>query len=73
MWFKDFNPNDCLACGLPIPMCSCSYPDAVYYPVEHARLDIRIERAISPEEGMSDYTRTRAFTEAYLYGRDGKW
>ena len=52
-------------------MCSCSYPDAVYYPVVHARLDVRIEREVSPEEVMSDYGRSRAFTEAYLYGREG--
>lgn len=59
---------DCPHCGLPTPMCSCSTPDSVYYPAELVRTDIRIERLVSPEEGLSDYDKSEAFVKDYLTG-----
>ena len=59
----------CPACGLPKPLCSCSCPDAVYYPVERVRFDVRIEREISPAEEISDYEKSNLFIKAYLIGK----
>lgn len=62
--------SSCPACGLPAPLCSCSYPDAVYNAVDITRTELITNREISPAEGLSDYDRSKAFTEAYLYGRE---
>lgn len=63
------NLNDCPHCGLPVEICSCSYPDAIYNAADMARTEPFINREVSPAEGLSDYTKTRSFVDAFLYGR----
>ena len=60
---------DCKACGLPNPLCSCLYPDAVYNAADIARTELIINREVSPAEGMSDYGKSSRFITAYLYGK----
>ncbi len=61
---------DCRHCGLPVPICSCSTPDFVYYEIEVVRPDIHCGRNRSPEEGLSDFEKSTMFVEAFWFGRD---
>ena len=63
------NLNDCPHCGLPVQICSCFYPDAIYNAADVARAELITNREISPAEGMSDCGKSSRFITAYLYGK----
>jgi len=62
---------DCKHCGVPPIMCTCGYPDVIYNTGDIVRAEPITNREISPEEGLSDYRKTKLFEDAYLYGREG--
>ena len=64
------NLNDCPHCGLPVLLCTCCYPDVVYNAADIARTELITNREVSPEEGMSDYDKSRNFISDFMCGRD---